>query len=245
MTSPANLAAAAASKSPIGSLGACPLRQTHVQLLPLRYGLVEKPLDPSAELKLPYALTTRPLGIRMLRDGWLYVIDSVTGHLHEYQVLNGLVSALLHKGAKVDSDQRTPIEERPALVFSRRSTLHVTFAEVQWTAAKCTQVLDNREEREHFMQAVDLGPVHCQTGGEHLLTVAQGKQWLAEIATDPVLQAQAAQDRAEQEAESPPDAVLLPTVHVSDAPAHEREPYLWEQPRRFREAHIGEFLGRV
>ncbi|MHC8389733.1 toxin VasX [Pseudomonas sp. MDT2-39-1] len=245
MTSPANLAAAAASKSPIGSLGACPLRQTHVQLLPLRYGLVEKPVDPSAELKLPYALTTRPLGIRMLRDGWLYVIDSVTGHLHEYQVLNGLVSALLHKGAKVAGDQRTPIEERPALVFSRRSTLHVTFAEVQWTAAKCTQVLDSREEREHFMQAVDLGPVHCQTGGEHLLTVAQGKQWLAEIATDPARQAQAAQDRTEQEAESPSDAVLLPTVQVSDAPAHERELYLWEQPRRFREAHIGELLGRV
>jgi hypothetical protein len=245
MTHPANLAAAAASKSPIGSLGACPLRQTHVQLLPLRYGLVEKPLDPSAELKLPYALTTRPLGIRMLRDGWLYVIDSVTGHLHEYQVLNGLISALLHKGAKVDGDQRTPIEERPALVFSRRSTLHVTFAEVQWTAAKCTQVLDSREEREHFMQAVDLGPVHCQTGGEHLLTVAQGKQWLAEIATVPARQAQVAKERTELEAVSPPDAVLMPTVHVSDAPAHEREPYLWEQPRRFREAHIGEFLGRV
>ncbi|MHC8337086.1 toxin VasX [Pseudomonas sp. HLT2-19-2] len=245
MTHPANLAAAAASKTAIGSPGACPLRQTHVQLLPLRYGLVEKPLDPSAELKLPYTLTTRPLGIRLLRDGWLYVIDSVTGHLHEYRVLNGLVSALLHKGAKVDGDQRTPIEERPALVFSRRSTLHVTFAEVQWTAAKCTQVLDNSDERDHFMQAVDLGPVHCQTGGEHLLTVAQGKQWLAEIATDPARQAQAAQDRTEQEAESPSDAVLLPTVHVSDAPAHERELYLWEQPRRFREAHIGEFLGRV
>ncbi len=245
MTSPANLAAAAASKSPIGSLGACPLRQTHVQLFPLRYGLVEKPLDPSAELKLPYALTTRPLGIRMLRDGWLYVIDSVTSHLHEYQVLNGLVSALLHKGAKVDSDQRAPIEERPVLVFSRCSTLHVSFAEVQWTAAKCAQVLDSRDERKHFMQVVDLGPVDCETGGEHVLTVAQGKQWLAEMATDPARQAQAAQDRAEQEAESPPDAVLLPKVHVSDAPAHEREPYLWEQPRRFREAHIGEFLGRV
>ncbi|MDI3275831.1 toxin VasX [Pseudomonas sp. AL03] len=216
-----------------------------MQLLPLRYGLVEKPVDPSAELKLPYALTTRPLGIRLLRDGWLYVIDSVTGHLHEYQVLNGLVSALLHKGAKVDSDLRTPIEERPALVFSRRSTLHVTFAEVQWTAAKCTQVLDSSNEREHFMQAVDLGPVHCQTGGANLLTVAQGKQWLAEIATDPARQAQAAQDRAEQETESPSDAVLMPTVQVRDAPEHEREPYLWEQPRRFREAHIGEFLGRV
>jgi hypothetical protein len=238
MTHPANLAAAAASKSPIGSLGACPLRQTHVQLLPLRYGLVEKPLDPSAELKLPYALTTRPLGIRLLRDGWLYVIDSVTGHLHEYQVLNGVISALLHKGAKVDDDQRTPIEERPALVFSRRSTLQVSFAEVQWTAAKCAQVLDSPAERDHFMQAVDLGPVHCQTGGEHLLTVAQGKRWLAEIATVPARQAQAAQV-------SPQDAVLLPTLHVSDAPEPEREPYLWEQPRRFREAHIGELLGRV
>ncbi|MHC8368550.1 toxin VasX [Pseudomonas sp. ZT5P21] len=245
MTHPANLAAAAASKTAIGSLGACPLQKTHVQLLPMRYGLVEKPLDPSANLKLPYALTTRPLGIRLLRDGWLYVIESVTGHLHEYQVLNGLISALLHKGAKVDDDQRTPIEERPALIFSRRSTLYVTFAEVQWTAAKCAQVLDSREEREHFMQVIDLGPVDCETGGTHLLTVGQGKQWLAEIATVPAQQAQAAQDRAEQEAASPPDAVRLPTVHVSDTPAHEREPYLWEQPRRFREAHMGELLGQV
>ncbi|MEB0046804.1 MULTISPECIES: toxin VasX [unclassified Pseudomonas] len=245
MTSPANLAAAAASKTPFGSLGACPLRQTHVQLLPLRYALVEETVDPSADLKLPYALQTRPLGIRMLRDGWLYVIDSVTGHLNEYRVLNGLVSALLHKGAKVDGDQRTAIEERPALIFSRRSTLHVSFAEVQWTAAKCAQVIDSREEREHFMQAVDLGPVNCETGGEHLLTVAQGKQWLAEIATVPAQQAQAEKERAELQANSPPDAVLLPTVHVNNAPEHEREPYLWEQPRRFREAHIGEFLGRV
>ncbi|MEB0048924.1 toxin VasX, partial [Pseudomonas sp. Dout3] len=74
--------------------------------------LVEETVDPSADLKLPYALQTRPLGVRMLRDGWLYVIDSVTGHLNEYRVLNGLVSALLHKGAKVDGDQRTAIEER-------------------------------------------------------------------------------------------------------------------------------------
>jgi hypothetical protein len=31
-----------------------------VQLLPLRYGLVEKTLDPGAELEMPYALTARP-----------------------------------------------------------------------------------------------------------------------------------------------------------------------------------------
>jgi hypothetical protein len=230
MTHPAILDAAAASKKPFGSIGFCPLRQTHVQLLPLSYGLVEKHLDPSAELTLPYTLSARPTGIRRLRDGWLYIIDGLSGELYEYRTLDGVVSALLHKGKTVGEDLRTPIEERPALIFSRKSTLFVTFAEVQWTAGKCHQVLDSAEEREHFMQAVNLGPVNCATGGEHLLTVEQASQWLAELATF---------------AEPLDPSTSLPTVHVSDAPEHEREPYLWEKPQRFREAHIGEFLGRV
>ncbi|PYC15895.1 hypothetical protein DMX02_24005, partial [Pseudomonas jessenii] len=232
MNHPANLAAAAASKTPIGSPGACPLRQTHVQLLPLAYGLVERPHDPAAELTLPYALTARPMGIRRLRDGWLYIIDSLSGELYEFRVLDGIVTALLHQGKTVTEDQRAAIEERPALIFSRKSTLYVTFAEVQLSAAKCRQVLDSKEEREHFMQAVDLGPVNCLVGGEHLLTVEQSRKWLAEVATG-----------AEPVAEA--DATRMPAVQVSDAPEHERQPYLWEQPRRFREAHIGEFLGRV
>jgi hypothetical protein len=232
MTHPAILDAAAASKAPIVAPAACPLQQTHVQLLPLSYGLVEKAFDPSSELKLSYTLTARPLGIRRLRDGWLYIIDSLSGELYEYQVLDGTVTALLHQGKTVSEDQRGAIEERPALIFSRNSTLHVTFAEVQWTAGKCAQVLDSREDREHFMQAVDLAAVNCLVGGEHLLTVAQTRQWLAEVAT-------VAGSVAEE------GASRLPTVQVSDAPDHERQPYLWEQPRRFREAHIGEFLGRV
>ncbi|WP_266202054.1 toxin VasX [Pseudomonas sp. MCal1] len=232
MTHPAILDAAAASKAPIVAPAACPLQQTHVQLLPLSYGLVERAFDPGTELKLPYTLTARPLGIRRLRDGWLYIIDSLSGELYEYRMLDGIVTALLHQGKQVSEDQRTAIEERPALIFPRQSTLYVTFAEVQWTASKCHQVLDSREERNHFMQAVDLAPVNCLTGGEHLLTVEQTRQWLAEVAAgaEPVADA---------------DATRMPTVQVSDAPEHEREPYLWEQPRRFREAHIGEFLGRV
>lgn len=223
MTHPANLAAAAASKITIGALGACPLRNPHVQLLPLCYGLVEQALDPSAELQLPYSLTARPLGIRLLRCGWLYIIDSQSGELHEYEVTDGWVTALLHKGKKVDEDQRAPFEARPPLIYSRRSTLHVTFAEVQWTAAKCMQVLDSQQEREHFMQAVDLNPVHCESGGAHLLTVAQARRWLAEVGSDP--------------------------AHIDhlpgDAPERERVPYLWERLRRFRQEHIGELLGQV
>ena len=232
MTHPAILDAAAASKAPIVAPAACPLQQTHVQLLPLSYGLVERAFDPGTELKLPYTLTARPLGIRRLRDGWLYIIDSLSGELYEYRMLDGIVTALLHQGKQVSEDQRAAIEAHPALIFPRQSTLYVTLAEVQWTAGKCHQVLDSREEREHFMQAVDLAAVNCLTGGEHLLTVEQTRQWLAEVAAG-----------AEPVAEV--DATRMPTVQVSDAPEHEREPYLWEQPRRFRPAHIGEFLGRV
>ena len=46
------------------SLGICPLTQAKVQLI--------------------------PLGIRLLRDGWLYVIEGSTGILSEYRVLDGL-----------------------------------------------------------------------------------------------------------------------------------------------------------
>ena len=36
------------------ALGVCPLRKSTVQLLPLRYGLVDNPaLDPSAEIAMP------------------------------------------------------------------------------------------------------------------------------------------------------------------------------------------------
>ncbi|MGG7675062.1 toxin VasX [Pseudomonas sp. WC2] len=231
-THPAILDAAAASKKTFGSLDFCPLRQTHVQLLPLAYGLVERPHDPAAELQLPYALTARPMGIRRLRDGWLYIIDSLNGELYEYRVLDGIITALLHQGKTVTEDQRAVIEERPALIFSRKSTLYVNFAEVQLSAAKCRQVLDSTEEREHFMQAVDLGPVNCVVGGKDLLTVEQTKRWLAEVVVGTELLADL-------------DATRMPAVQVSDAPEHEREPYLWENPQRFRAAHIGEFLGRV
>ena len=147
MNHPADLAAAAASKAPIIGPAACPLRNTHVQLLPLAYGLVEKPFDPSTELTLPYTLTTRPMGIRRLRDGWLYIVDSLSVELYEYRVLDGVISALQHRGKSVSEEQRSAIEERPALIFSRKSTLYVTFADVQLSAAKCRQVLDIAEER--------------------------------------------------------------------------------------------------
>ncbi|MEA9978708.1 MULTISPECIES: toxin VasX [unclassified Pseudomonas] len=178
-----NLAAAAESKSDILSYGTCPLRQPKVQLLPLRYGMVERNV-PTADVALPYTLQTRPLGVRLLRDGWLYIIDNGTGLLHEYRITNGLVSALLWEGKQVSTDQRSPLNPEVALVFSRSSTLHVTYAEVQWTAAKCNRMLNSQDERARFMQSVSLVNVNGERGAKDLLTLDQNQRWLAELAQD-------------------------------------------------------------
>ncbi|MCH4871778.1 toxin VasX [Pseudomonas sp. TMW22091] len=166
------------------ALGVCPLRKPKVQLLPLRYGLVER-LDPAAALSLPYQTTSRPMGIRLVRDGWLYVIDNTSGYLHEYRVENGEVSQFVWQGNEASQDHRQGMETQHVLLFSRATTLHIAYSEVQWTAHKCSKMIDSRPDRDHFMQCVDLSSADCVKGGTHLLTDAQAKQWLAEVAEAP------------------------------------------------------------
>ncbi|MFP5421595.1 MAG: toxin VasX [Gammaproteobacteria bacterium] len=196
-------------------VGACPLMKNKVQLLPLRYGLVER-LDPAAELSLPYKLKSRPLGIRLLRDGWLYVIDNETGYLHEYRVEQGNVTKFVWQGKEAIQDQRQGKSAENSLVFARGSTLHVSFSELQWTAFKCSQMLKSRKEREHFMQRVELSKATCANGGDHLLTAKQAEKWLAEVAEQP-------------------GSLPLPAA----ANPQEGEDYVWENAPLYRKTAIG------
>ena len=74
----ANLVAKAQREGPLDAAGMCPLMMQTLQLLPIRYGRVED-LDPSRELSMPYTLESRPLGFRLIRDGFLYVIVVLFG----------------------------------------------------------------------------------------------------------------------------------------------------------------------
>ena len=97
-------------------MGMCELMNSTVQLLPLRYGLVER-LDPSSALEIPLKLNSHPLGVRLLRDGYLYIIDSASGYLHEYQIEKGQITKLLWKDHEVAADVRTASVGEPYLVF--------------------------------------------------------------------------------------------------------------------------------
>lgn len=85
------------------AVSSCPLELKNIQLIPLRYGLVERHAPEG--LPMPYRLQSRPMGIRLLRDGFLYVIVDNRAdqppQLHEFQLKDGLVTGLLFKGSKV------------------------------------------------------------------------------------------------------------------------------------------------
>lgn len=102
-----HLAALAASATDIrAAMGMCDLMSKTLQLLPLRYALVER-LDPSSALDMPFRLSSHPVGIRLLRDGYLYLIDNGSGYLHEYQIEQDRITKLLWQDNEVAADVRT------------------------------------------------------------------------------------------------------------------------------------------
>lgn len=135
----------------------CPLIEK-ITLLPLRYGRVETP--PSGSVAgMPYSLKSRPLGYRMLRDGYIYIFDENVGELKEYQYQKNELSG-------------GPME------YPSDHLLYVCFSDVQWTGKKRAQITDSAEERAWWMQRVQLS----SGGGTHLMTVDQANQYVAEFA---------------------------------------------------------------
>ncbi|MFQ6571850.1 toxin VasX [Pseudomonas sp. UM16] len=206
---------------------------TKVQLLSLRYGLVEH-LDPAAELSMPFKLQSQPLGIRLLRDGYLYIIDDTSGYLHEYSIEKGQISKLLWNGQEVASDTRTSAVGEPHLVFKRDHTLYACYCEIQWTAFKCAQVLTSRDERQRLMQRVDLQSACPLRGGANLLSKPQADKWLAEVA----------------ENAQPPDAAGASQRPASKAfpdgaNPEETQPYHWEEQPLFQDTEIEALTSKV
>ncbi|CAI8722987.1 PH domain-containing protein [Pseudomonas sp. IT-P44] len=211
------------------STGGCSQMKQKLQLIPLRYGLVER-LDPSSELSLPYKTASRPMGIRLLRDGWLYVIDNTTGYLHEYEVKNGVVTKCIWKGKEATQNKRTGSAGENALIFTRGSSLHIAYAEVQWTAAKCSQMLKSSKERDLFMQKVNLAKGDVEKGGPNLLTDKQAEKWIAEVAEKPATQApptgahpEESKDYIWEDQKNLFKATQLGTIKKSLLPAYEKD----------------------
>lgn len=180
----------------------CPLLAT-AKLLPIRYGRVEVPPEGKAA-GMPYELKSRPLGYRLLREGYIYILDESAESLDEYVFEDGTLSG--HNEGKLEY----PLDH----------VLYACFTEVRLTDKKKAQVLDSQSERAHFMQKIDLPNASPVSGGEHLLTLDQASQWVAEFAED-------------YEPEMP-----------DGGNPQEYEPYYWENQPYYHKTRLGKLLSQ-
>lgn len=114
-----------------------------------------------------YPLGFQPIGIRQIRDGYLYLFHAEAPDiLHEYQVrAGGAVSKRLWTGDDAARDQRTGTPDTPAIVVPRRGHIDVLFSSTPLTAKKCSLLIRWRSYRQEVMTRVSLAGVCPIRGG--------------------------------------------------------------------------------
>ncbi|WP_375176268.1 toxin VasX [Marinobacter mobilis] len=173
------------SLADITAQGACPLTRTDIQLIPVRYAYADDAADHSA-LASQFNLEFQPIGIRQVRDGYLYLFHSdAPDILHEYEVKEGgAVTKRLWVGGDAAQDQRTGTPDTPAIVVPRRGYIEVLFSSTQLTAKKCSMLIGWENYRRDVMKRVDLAGYCPINGKPQLLT----KPDLESLLTHPDLQ---------------------------------------------------------
>ncbi|WP_029654514.1 toxin VasX [Marinobacter daepoensis] len=160
------VAADRASLASTTAQGACPLTRTDIQLIPVRYAYAdEAAAHPS--LEPGFNLEFQPIGIRQIRDGYLYLFHSdAPDILHEYEVKDGgAVTKRLWQGNEAAQDQRTGIPDTPAIVVPRKGHVDVFFSATQLTAKKCSMLISWDDYRKQVMQRVSLSG-YCPINGK-------------------------------------------------------------------------------
>ena len=160
---------AAADRASLASTtaqGACPLTRADIQLIPVRYAYADEAAEhPSLEPR--FNLEFQPIGIRQIRDGYLYLFHSdAPDILHEYEVKDGgAVTKRLWQGNEASQDQRTGTPDTPAIVVPRRGHVDVFFSSTQLTAKKCSMLISWEDYRKQVMQRVSLSG-YCPINGK-------------------------------------------------------------------------------
>lgn len=170
--------------SPMG-VARCGLMAKEVAIFPVRYALDESPTtkgSPQGPNPLPKGwssplpgLQTRSYTLRQLRDGWVYVWNSVDETLHEYQV--DAEYFIRHKWteAQINQDIRyNPGESNPYLLYPRNAQLRMAYSPVQWTWRMCERMRSSVTAQTQWMRMLDV-PAFCKSG-----TVPHGA-WLTEL----------------------------------------------------------------
>ncbi len=161
------------TNAPVGK-GQCRRMQAEVAIFPVRYALDESPQAkdnhqgphplPENWAGQPSELKTRSYTLRQLRDGWLYVWNSVDQTFHEYEVKAEQFTRHKWTDGQLNQDARNnPGETRPYLLYPSRSQLRIAYSPVQWTWRMCELMRSSATEQTQWMRQVNLSSF-CSSG---------------------------------------------------------------------------------
>lgn len=131
--------------------GQCPLQKPNLQLVPVRYAMVE----PEQEVSLPEVSPLiqgdfRPNGIRPVRQGWLYLIHSIApDELQTFEVM--------------------PDGSGDPIILERRGSIKVLYSQVELEEKRAALLLAKPEVQDEVMLTVHIGGYCPGNGTDHLL----------------------------------------------------------------------------
>lgn len=131
--------------------GQCPLQKTDLQLIPVRYALVEPEQAVTFPgFSPPMCGDFRPNGIRPVRNGWLYLIHSLApDELQTFQV--------------------APDGSGDPIILERRGSIKVLFSQVELEEKRAALLLAKPDVQDEVMLTVNIGAYCPGNGTTHLL----------------------------------------------------------------------------
>jgi len=188
MTNPNYAAKSASATDAKTGIGTCPLKQSKIQLVPVRYALVEHNVDfPAIDSQLKNVAGFRPLGVRPLSvDGYLYVIHSNRQDIiYVYTVkTDGSVQKQEQQSLSSGGQEYVYSESENALIVERCGYIDIMYSRTPISPKLQNQLLESASLRKQLMQRCPVGQFMAGRGARHLLPPTKLNDVLADSHPD-------------------------------------------------------------
>lgn len=168
MSGPINDAKSGQTKDAQDPAGTCPLKQSMLGIIPIRYAFDDNDENGQQLHPLPaegkqwqgqFKSKSRHYTLRQLRDGWLYVYDETAQTFHEYQVTGSQLTKIdwsSDEAMKPTDERGSKGESKSCLFYPATHTLFIGYAHQRWTWRVCEHMRSHSGSRNKIMRKLSL-----------------------------------------------------------------------------------------
>ncbi|EKO3519594.1 hypothetical protein LA983_004074 [Vibrio fluvialis] len=245
MSGPINDAKSGQTKDAQDPAGTCPLKQSMLGIIPVRYAFDDNDENGQQLHPLPadgkqwqgqLKSKSRHYTLRQLRDGWLYVYDETAQTFHEYQVTGSQLTKIdwsSDEAMKPADERGSKGESKSCLFYPATHTLFIGYAHQRWTWRVCEHMRSHSGSRNKIMRKLSLKQLEKSGSLPHV----QFASYLGDHVADIDLDASTKQDLfadtctplSQQESDSNTDSLFK---WVAPKPAAASSEYLKDLPEQ-------------